>query len=179
MVMCDKWIIEKAKNGMITPFFENNIKEGVMSYGVSSYGYDFTLSEEFKIFKGDSPLDPKKVKENYFVDFKGQICEIPPNSFILGRSIESFSIPRNIIGICYGKSSYARSGIVVYITPLEPEWQGHLTILIYNVSPALNRVYANEGIGQVLFLKSETVCEKSYRDKKGKYQDSKGIVLGK
>ncbi|MCL5409116.1 MAG: dCTP deaminase [Candidatus Omnitrophica bacterium] len=179
MVMPDKWIIENAKKGMITPFFQNNIQEGVMSYGVSSYGYDFSLSEEFKIFKGSSPIDPKNIQTNSFVDFKGKICEIQANSFILGRSIESFSIPRNILGICYGKSSYARSGIVVYITPLEPEWQGHLTILIYNVSPVLNKIYANEGIGQVIFLKSDSICEKSYLDKKGKYQNSKGIVLGK
>ncbi|MCM8788589.1 MAG: dCTP deaminase [Candidatus Omnitrophica bacterium] len=179
MVFSDKWIKRNAKKGMIEPFFTSSVKNSVMSYGVSSYGYDFTLSDEFKIFKGKDPIDPKNSDSASFDDFIGKICEIPPHSFVLGRSVEYFRIPRNCLGICFGKSSYARSGIIVYVTPLEPEWQGHITVMIANLTPVPNRVYANEGICQVVFLKASSLCEKSYADKKGKYQNSCGIILGR
>lgn len=179
MVFSDKWIIKQAKKGMIEPFFISSVKKGVMSHGVSSYGYDFTLADEFKIFSGKKIIDPKNPDPSSFSDFKGKVCEIPPGCFVLGRSVEYFRIPRNCLGICFGKSSYARSGIVVYVTPLEPEWQGHITIMIANLAPAVNRVYADEGICQVVFLKAVSICEKSYADRKGKYQNSHGIIFSR
>ncbi|MCM8821764.1 MAG: dCTP deaminase [Candidatus Omnitrophica bacterium] len=179
MVFSDKWIKRNAKKGMIEPFFISSVKNSVMSYGVSSYGYDFKLADEFKIFIGKNPIDPKNPDSGSFIDFTGKVCEIPPHSFALGRSVEYFRIPRNCLGICFGKSSYARSGIVVYVTPLEPEWEGNITVMIANLAPVPNRVYADEGICQVVFLKASSVCEKSYADKKGKYQKSCGIILGR
>ncbi|MCM8758339.1 MAG: dCTP deaminase [Candidatus Omnitrophica bacterium] len=179
MVFSDRWIIRNAKKGLIEPFFVSNVKKGVMSYGVSSYGYDFVLAEEFKIFIGKNQIDPKNPDPLSFKDFTGRVCEIPPHSFVLGRSVEYFRIPRNCIGICFGKSSYARSGIVVYVTPLEPEWEGHITVMIANLAPVGNRIYAGEGICQVIFLKAASVCEKSYADKKGKYQKARGIMFSK
>lgn len=177
MVKSDKWIKEMAEKGMITPFFPEKIKKGV-SFGLSSYGYDFTLSEEFKIFKGNI-TGPKRVSEEDFVDFKGKVCEIPPNSFVLGRSVEYFRIPRDVIGICFGKSTYARCGIIINVTPLEPEWEGNITIQIANLTPVKAEVYAGEGIGQVVFLQADQICEKSYKDLSGKYQNSKGIIIPK
>ena len=179
MVKPDFWIKREALRGMISPFLESSVKPGVMSFGLSSYGYDFTLSEEFKIFIGKRRLDPKKPYAGSFKDYTGKSCRIPAHGFILGRSAECFRIPRNVLAICFGKSSYARAGITIHVTPLEPEWEGHITIMIANLSPAPGIVYANEGIGQVIFLGASSTCRKSYADKKGKYQNSRGIVVGK
>jgi len=178
MVKPDTWIKKMGGRGMITPFFPDKVREGI-SFGTSSYGYDFTLSDEFKIFKGNGPVSPKKIKESDFVDFKGQVCTIPPNSFILGGSAEYFKIPRDVVGICFGKSTYARCGVVVNVTPLEPEWEGNLTIQIANLTPVEAEVYAGEGIAQIVFLGAENVCEKSYKDLAGKYQSSSGIIISK
>ncbi len=179
MVFSDRWIKRNARKGLIEPFFESSVKKGVMSYGVSSYGYDFMLADEFKIFTGKKPVDPKNPDPDSFKNFVGKICEIPPGGFVLSRSVEYFRIPRNCLGICFGKSSYARSGIVVYVTPLEPEWEGHITVMIANFAPVPNRVYSGEGICQVVFLKAAGICEKSYADKKGKYQKSQGIIFSR
>lgn len=179
MVFSDRWIKRQAKKGMIEPFFPASVKEGIMSFGISSYGYDFVLADEFKIFVGKDSIDPKNPDPESFKSFTGKMCQIPPNGFILGRSLEYFRIPRNCLGICFGKSSYARSGIIVYVTPLEPEWEGHITVMIANLAGVPAKVYAGEGIGQVVFLKAASVCEKSYVDKKGKYQKSHGIILGR
>ncbi|HPP66749.1 MAG TPA: dCTP deaminase [bacterium] len=179
MVLPDKWIVKNAKKGLIEPFFETHLGKGILSCGVSSYGYDFVLADEFKVFTGKKPIDPKNPDPTCFIDFKGKICEIPASGFILGRSVEYFRIPRNVIGICFGKSTYARSGIIVYVTPLEPEWEGHITVMIANLAPVPNKVYAGEGICQVIFLSAKNMCEKSYADKKGKYQKSQGIIFSK
>lgn len=178
MVKNDKWIIERGQKGMIKPFSPAKIKKGI-SYGVSSYGYDFTLSDEFMIFRGKGVVSPKKIDASYFESFKGNPCIIPPNSFVLGRSFEYFDIPRDVLGICFGKSTYARCGIVINVTPLEPEWEGCITIQIANLTPAKAEVYAREGIGQIVFLGAEQACVKSYKDLSGKYQSSPGIVLPK
>ncbi len=181
MVKNDRWIKEMAKKGMIEPFNDKQVRQGVISYGVSSYGYDMRISDEFKIFTNinNTIVDPKGFDPKSFVDFKGDVCIIPPNSFVLGRSIEYFRIPREVIVICLGKSTYARCGLVVNVTPLEPEWEGHVTIEISNTTPLPAKIYANEGIAQILFLGAEEVCETSYRDKTGKYQAQKGITLPK
>ncbi|MCM8829965.1 MAG: dCTP deaminase [Candidatus Omnitrophica bacterium] len=163
---------------MITPFSPEKVKKCI-SFGVSSYGYDFVLSDEFLIFKGKGPISPKKIDVSDFEKFKGNICIVPPNSFILGKSLEYFRIPRDVIGLCFGKSTYARCGIVVNVTPLEPEWEGHLTVQIANLTPMEAEIYAGEGIGQIIFLSAESECEKSYKDVAGKYQASKGIVIPK
>ncbi|MCM8820539.1 MAG: dCTP deaminase [Candidatus Omnitrophica bacterium] len=163
---------------MITPFSPEKVKKGI-SFGVSSYGYDFVLSDEFLIFKGKGPISPKKIDDSDFEKFKGNICIVPPNSFVLGKSLEYFRIPRDVIGLCFGKSTYARCGIVVNVTPLEPEWEGHLTVQIANLTPMEAEIYAGEGIGQIIFLSAVSECEKSYKDVAGKYQASKGIVLPK
>ncbi|MFN4227390.1 MAG: dCTP deaminase, partial [Candidatus Ratteibacteria bacterium] len=147
-------------------------------FGLSSYGYDFTLSDYFLIFKGKYS-SPKKISEEDFEKFKGKICKIPPNSFILGRSVEYFRIPRDVIGICFGKSTYARCGIVINVTPLEPEWEGYITIQIANLTSVEAEVYAYEGIGQVIFLSSDEVCERSYKDLLGKYDKAKDIEIPK
>ncbi|HHN63885.1 MAG TPA: dCTP deaminase, partial [Nitrospirae bacterium] len=169
------------QKGMIEPFNENQVREGVISYGVSSYGYDMRVSEEFKIFTNVNAtiVDPKSFDLQSLVDFKGPECIIPPNSFALARSVEYFRIPRDVLVICLGKSTYARCGIVVNVTPLEPEWEGHVTIEISNTTPLPAKIYANEGIAQLIFLRAEEVCETSYRDKTGKYQAQKGITLPK
>lgn len=177
----DKWIIEQAKKGMIQPFVEKQVSKGVISFGVSSYGYDMRIADEFKIFTNvhSDVVDPKNFSKNSFVDFKGEECVIPPNSFALGKSIEYFKIPRNIICIVLGKSTYARAGIIVNVTPLEPGWSGFVTIEISNTTPLPVKVYANEGIAQVLFIEGDEECLTSYADKKGKYQRQTGIWLPK
>lgn len=182
MLKSDKWIKKMAiENKMIDPFEEKQIKQGVISYGISSYGYDIRLADEFKIFTNvfNSIVDPKNFDPKSFVDFKGEVCIIPPNSFILGRSVEYLKIPRRVLGICLGKSTYARCGIIVNITPLEAEWEGQITIEISNTTPLPVKVYANEGIAQILFFESDEECEESYKDRKGKYDKQKGIVLPK
>ncbi len=180
-VMNDEWIIKMAKKGMITPFAESQIQKGVISFGVSSYGYDMRISDEFKIFKSEKTkiVDPKNFDEKDFIEYRGKTCEIPANSYVLAKSIEYFKIPRNILTITYGKSTYARCGILVNVTPFEPEWEGFVTIAITNLNPKPARIYAGEGIAQVIFLKAEKVCIKSYADKKGKYQAQKKITAAK
>lgn len=181
MVRNDRWIKEMARKGMIEPFEEGLIREGVISYGVSSYGYDMRIADEFKIFTNinNTVVDPKNFDPKSFVEFKGEICIIPPNSFALARSVEYFRIPRDVLVICIGKSTYARCGIIVNVTPLEPMWEGFLTIEISNTTPLPAKIYANEGIAQLIFLKAEEECEVSYADRKGKYQAQQGIVLPK
>jgi dCTP deaminase len=179
-ILVDWEIREYARqHRMIEPFEEHLKREGVISYGLSSVGYDIRIAEEFKIFTNvrTAIVDPKQFSPDSFVDFKGPVCVIPPNSFALGRSIEYFRLPRRILGICLGKSSYARCGIVVNITPLEPEWRGYLTIEVSNTTPLPARIYSNEGIAQVLFFEAGSVCETSYADRKGKYQGQRGITL--
>ncbi len=176
----DAWIRRMAKEyGMIEPFEEKQIRQGVISYGLSSYGYDIRVADEFKIFTNaySAVVDPKQFDPRSFVDFRGQVCTIPPNSFVLARSVEYFRVPRNILCLCVGKSTYARCGIVVNVTPLEPEWEGYITIEISNTTPLPARIYAHEGIAQVIFLEADEVCEVSYADRKGKYQRQQGIAL--
>jgi dCTP deaminase len=178
----DKWIVRMVKeHRMIDPFVESQVKDGAVSYGVSSYGYDLRISDEFKIFTNinTTVVDPKRFDEQAFQDFKGDVCIVPPNSFALGRSVEYFRIPRNVLTLCVGKSTYARCGIIINVTPLEPEWEGYVTMEISNTTPLPARIYANEGIAQVLFLESDEDCLVSYGDKKGKYQGQKGITLPK
>ncbi|MDI6784870.1 MAG: dCTP deaminase [bacterium] len=180
----DSWIKKMAvEQQMIVPFAENQVRDGVISYGVSSYGYDFRVSDEFKIFSavdtGSAFVDPKNLNSEYFLDYKGNICVIPPNSYILARSVEYFKIPRNILTICVGKSTYARSGIIVNVTPFEPEWEGFVTLAISNTSPVPAKIYANEGIAQVIFFQSDEPCSLSYADKKGKYQAQQKVTLSK
>ncbi len=175
----DRWIEEMArKYRMIEPFEPRLVREGKISYGLSSYGYDIRIADEFKIFTDvfSSVVDPKNFDPKSLVDFKGEVCVIPPNSFCLARSVEYFRIPRGVMGICLGKSTYARCGIVVNITPLEPEWEGHLTIEISNTTPLPAKIYANEGIAQVIFLEADEVCRVSYGDRKGKYQGQVGVT---
>lgn len=181
MVRNDRWIKQMARKGMIEPFEEGLVREGVISYGVSSYGYDMRIADEFKIFTNinNTVVDPKNFDPKSFVEFKGQVCIIPPNSFALARSVEYFRIPRDVLVICIGKSTYARCGIIVNVTPLEPMWEGFLTIEISNTTPLPAKIYANEGIAQLIFLKAEEECEVSYADRKGKYQAQQGIVLPK
>ena len=170
-----------AEKGMIVPFNKEQVREGVISYGISSYGYDMRIADEFKIFTNinNTIVDPKGFDIKSFIDFKGDVCIVPPNSFVLGRSVEYFRIPREVLVICLGKSTYARCGIVVNVTPLEPEWEGYVTIEISNTSPLPAKIYANEGIAQLLFIEGSEVCERSYADKAGKYQAQKGITLAK
>ncbi len=178
MLKNDRWIVEMARRGMIEPFHESIRSEGVISSGVGSYGYDFRLADEFRVFRGrtDLFLDPKSSNSDDFEDFRGSVCAIPPNSFVLGRSLEYFRIPRGVLALCFGKSTYARSGVIVNITPLEPEWEGHVTIAVSNTSPVPVRVYANEGIAQAVFVGAAEACETSYADRAGKYQAQKGIT---
>jgi dCTP deaminase len=176
----DHWIRRQAINhGMIEPFVEYSVRQDVISYGVSSYGYDIRVSDEFKIFTNvnSAIVDPKNFVPESFFDFKGDVCIIPPNSFVLSRTVEYFRIPRDVLVICVGKSTYARCGLIVNVTPLEPEWEGFLTLEISNTTPLPARVYANEGIAQLLFFAGDELCETSYKDKKGKYQSQVGIVL--
>jgi len=178
----DCWIREKAlKEGMIEPFCEEQVAKGVVSYGLSSYGYDIRVSDEFKIFTNVNAevVDPKSFDERNVVDFKGDVCIVPPNSFALARTVEYFRIPRNVLAICVGKSTYARCGIIVNVTPFEPEFEGHITIEISNTTPLPAKIYANEGIAQVLFFEGDEDCEVSYKDKAGKYQRQRGITLPK
>lgn len=179
-VMPDTWIREMAtEKGMIEPFTDGMQREGVISYGVSSYGYDARVSDDFKIFTNvDSAIvDPKDFSATGFVDRKADVCVIPPNSFALARTVEYFRIPRDVLVICLGKSTYARCGIIVNVTPLEPEWEGHVTLEFSNTTPLPARIYANEGAAQFIFLKADSVCETSYRDRKGKYQGQQGVTL--
>jgi dCTP deaminase len=178
----DHWIRKMAvEKGMIEPFADNQVRQGVISYGVSSYGYDMRVADEFKIYKRHtaSIIDPKHIDSDSMHDYQGDICVIPPNSFALGRSVEYFRIPRQVLTICLGKSTYARCGIIVNVTPFEPEWEGYVTLEISNTSPSPARIYANEGIAQVLFFVADEECEISYADKKGKYQSQQTIVLPK
>ena len=178
----DHWIHKMAiEQHMIEPFADSQVREGVISYGVSSYGYDMRIADEFKIFQAINAgqVDPKHTEPGALADFKGQVCTIPPNSFVLARSVEYFRIPRGILTICFGKSTYARCGIIVNVTPFEPEWEGFVTLGISNTNPVPARIYANEGIAQVLFFEADEPCSISYADKKGKYQQQQTIVLPK
>jgi dCTP deaminase len=167
------------KEKMIEPFQDGQVRDGVISYGLSSYGYDIRVADEFKIFTNvnSAIVDPKQFDPRSMVDFKGDICVIPPNSFALAKTVEYFRIPRTILTICVGKSTYARCGIIVNVTPFEPEWEGFVTLEISNTTPLPARIYANEGIAQVLFFESDEVCETSYADRKGKYQKQGDIML--
>lgn len=179
-VLPDRWIRDMAKNhGMIAPFANQKQRTGKISYGVSSYGYDFRLFREYKIpdFSSAKNMDPKKILQLRFRDYNGRTCRIPPNSFILGRSLEYFRIPRDVIVICQGKSTYARSGVIVNVTPLEPEWEGFITVALVNSSPIPATVYSGEGIAQLVFIRAEIECRTSYADRKGKYQAQKQIRL--
>ena len=179
-VMPDHWIRRMAKeHKMIEPFEDRQVREGVISYGVSSYGYALRVADEFNIFTNvnSSIVDPKHFDKRSFVEFKGDVCIVPPNSFALGRYMEYFRIPRNVLTICVGKSTYARCGIIVNVTPFEPEWEGFVTLEISNTTPLPAKIYSNEGLCQVIFLSADEECEISYKDKKGKYQSQQGIVL--
>ncbi|MCK4977764.1 MAG: dCTP deaminase [Anaerolineales bacterium] len=178
----DHWIREMAVNhGMIEPFEAGQVSNGVISFGVSSYGYDIRVADEFKIFTNvhSAVVDPKHFDPRSMVDFKGDVCVIPPNSFALARTVEYFRIPRDVLTVCLGKSTYARCGIIVNVTPFEPEWEGFVTLEISNTTPLPARIYANEGIAQVLFFQADEECDISYADKKGKYQSQQSIVLPK
>jgi dCTP deaminase len=180
--MSDIWIKEMArKHRMITPFVQTQVRKGVISYGVSSYGYDIRVADEFKIFTNinSTIVDPKAFDEKSFVSVKADSCIIPPNSFALAKTVEYFRVPRDILTVCVGKSTYARCGIIINVTPFEPEWEGVVTLEISNTTPLPAKIYANEGIAQVLFFKGDQPCETSYADKKGKYQKQKGLVVAK
>ena len=180
-VMSDRWIREMAAKGMIEPFMDKQVRKGCVSYGVSSYGYDARCADEFKIFTNvnSSVVDPKDFSNQSFVSRKEDVCIIPPNSFALARTVEYFRIPRDVLVICLGKSTYARCGIIVNVTPLEPEWEGHVTLEFSNTTPLPANIYAGEGVAQFLFLKADEVCETSYKDKNGKYQGQTGVTLPK
>ncbi len=181
-IKSDRWIREQAvEHGMISPFSEKQVKDGCISYGLSSYGYDLRVSDEFKIFTNvnSAIIDPKAFDERSFVSVQADTIIVPPNSFALARSVEYFKIPRDVLTICVGKSTYARCGIIVNVTPFEPEWEGYVTLEISNTTPLPARIYANEGLCQILFFQSDEVCEVSYADRKGKYQNQQGIVLPK
>jgi len=176
----DHWIIRMAREQrMIEPFQEGQVRDGVISYGVSSYGYDIRVADEFKIFTNvySAVVDPKHFDTASMIDFHGEVCVIPPNSFALARTVEYFRIPRSVLTICVGKSTYARCGIIVNVTPFEPEWEGFVTLEISNTTPLPARIYANEGIAQVLFFEADEGCTVSYADKKGKYQKQQGLTL--
>ena len=175
----DHWIRKMAKeHGMIEPFVDGQVRDNAISYGLSAYGYDIRVSDEFKVFTNvyNSVVDPKGFDDKSFVEIKDEYCMIPPNSFALARTVEYFRIPRSVITLCVGKSTYARCGIIVNVTPFEPEWEGFVTLEISNTTPLPAKIYANEGIAQVLFFESDDVCEVSYADKKGKYQKQVGIT---
>jgi dCTP deaminase len=178
----DHWIRKMAhEHRMIEPYADHQVRNGVISFGVSSYGYDIRVADEFKIFTNvfSAIVDPKHFDPKSMVDFRGDVCVIPPNSFALARTVEYFRIPRNVLTVCLGKSTYARCGIIVNVTPFEPEWEGYVTLEISNTTPLPAKIYANEGIAQVLFFVADEECEISYADKKGKYQKQKEIVLPK
>ncbi|OGV28728.1 MAG: dCTP deaminase [Legionellales bacterium RIFCSPHIGHO2_12_FULL_35_11] len=183
-IKSDRWIEQQAvSRGMISPFQPRQVRENnnhkIISYGVSSYGYDVRCANEFKVFTNinSAIVDPKSFDENSFVNVKSDVCIIPPNSFVLARTIEYFRIPRNILTICLGKSTYARCGIIVNVTPLEPEWEGHVTLEFSNTTTLPAKIYANEGVAQMIFLEATDPCEVSYRDRNGKYQGQTGVTL--
>jgi dCTP deaminase len=179
-IKADRWIKKMSlEHGMIEPFEDRQIRQGVISYGLSSYGYDIRVADEFKVFTNinSTVVDPKNFDARSFVDLKAEVCIIPPNSFALARTVEYFRIPRDVLTVCVGKSTYARCGLIVNVTPFEPEWEGFVTLEISNTTPLPAKVYANEGIAQVLFFQSDEACEVSYADKKGKYQGQKGLTL--
>jgi dCTP deaminase len=185
-IKSDKWIRRMvAEHAMIEPFEPGQMREGsegrIVSFGTSSYGYDVRCANEFKIFTNinSAIVDPKNFDDNSFVDVVSDVCIIPPNSFALARTVEYFRIPRDVLTICLGKSTYARCGIIVNVTPLEPEWEGHVTLEFSNTTPLPAKVYANEGVAQMLFFQSDEVCEVSYRDRGGKYQGQQGVTLPK
>ena len=178
----DHWIRKMAiEEHMIEPFVENQVRDHVISYGVSSYGYDIRVADEFKVFTNvfGATVDPKHFDPQSMIDIKADVCVIPPNSFALARTVEYFRIPRKVLTVCLGKSTYARCGIIINVTPFEPEWEGFVTLEISNTTPLPAKIYANEGIAQVLFFEADEECETSYADKKGKYQKQKTIVLPK
>ncbi|MDP3911170.1 MAG: dCTP deaminase [Gemmatimonadales bacterium] len=183
-IKSDRWIRRMSRDhGMIEPFCDAQVRAGAVSYGVSSYGYDMRVAPEFKIFTNalSAVVDPKQFDPKSFIEFTGDVCLVPPNSFVLARSVEYFRIPRNVLTICVGKSTYARCGIITNVTPFEPEWEGFVTLEISNTTPLPAKIYANEGIAQVLFFTADPgdECEISYKDKKGKYQAQTGITLPK
>jgi dCTP deaminase len=182
-IKSDKWIRKMAEQyKMIEPFIDRNVGKGeAVSYGLSSYGYDLRVADEYKIFHNalNPVIDPKAIDSDSFLDYKGDVCIIPPNSFALARSVEYFRIPENVLAICVGKSTYARCGIITNVTPLEPGWEGYVTLEISNTTPLPAKIYSNEGLCQILFLESDENCEVSYRSKKGKYQFQSGITLPK
>ena len=185
-IKSDKWIRRMAAEGMIEPFEAGQVRTGInderlISYGTSSYGYDVRCADHFKIFTNinSAVVDPKDFSENSFVDFTGDVCIIPPNSFALAHTVEYFRIPRSVLTICLGKSTYARCGIIVNVTPLEPEWEGHVTLEFSNTTPLPAKIYANEGVAQMLFFESDEVCDTSDLDRGGKYQGQKGVTLPK
>ena len=179
-IKSDRWIRRMSlEHKMIEPFVEGQVNKGCVSFGLSSYGYDIRVGDEFKIFTNvrSSVIDPKAFTPESFVDFQGEVCIVPPKSFALAKTVEYFRIPRNVLTICVGKSTYARCGIIVNVTPLEPEWEGHVTLEFSNTTPLPARIYANEGVAQVIFIEADEVCETSYRDRGGKYQGQKGVTL--
>jgi dCTP deaminase len=181
-IKADRWIRRMAiEHGMIEPFVDSQVRTGVVSYGLSSYGYDIRVADEFKVFTNinNTLIDPKNFDPRSFVDIKADACIVPPNSFALARTVEYFRIPRDILTVCLGKSTYARCGIIVNVTPFEPEWEGFVTLEISNTTPLPARIYANEGIAQVIFLQGDEPCERSYADKKGKYLRQSGVTLPK
>lgn len=181
-IKSDRWITRMAReHGMIEPFVERQTANGAVSFGVSSYGYDIRVGDEFKIFTNvnSSIIDPKAFDAKSFIDFQGPVCIVPPNSFALAKTVEYFRIPRNVLCVCCGKSTYARCGIIVNVTPFEPEWEGYVTLEISNTTPLPAKIYANEGIAQVLFFESDEECAISYKDRKGKYQGQRTITLPK
>jgi dCTP deaminase len=169
------------EHGMIEPFVDGQVSDGIVSYGLSSYGYDIRVADEFKVFTNinNTVIDPKAFDPRSFVDLQADVCIVPPNSFALARTIEYFRIPRDVLTVCLGKSTYARCGIIVNVTPFEPEWEGFVTLEISNTTPLPAKIYSNEGIAQVLFFQSDEVCERSYADKKGKYLKQTGVTLPK
>ncbi|MDQ7050448.1 MAG: dCTP deaminase [Enterobacterales bacterium] len=184
-IKADKWMRRMAKQGMIEPYEPGQVRQSngqkIISYGTSSYGYDVRCSNEFKIFTNvhSAVVDPKNFDDKSFVNITSDVCIIPPNSFALARTVEYFRIPRNILTVCLGKSTYARCGIIVNVTPLEPEWEGHVTLEFSNTTPLPAKIYANEGVAQMLFFESDEVCETSYADRAGKYQGQTGVTLPK
>ena len=179
-IKSDNWITRMAlEHMMIDPFVENQVRSGVISFGLSSYGYDIRVADEFKVFTNinNTVIDPKAFDPRSFVDLKTDVCIVPPNSFALARTVEYLRIPRDVLTVCLGKSTYARCGIIVNVTPFEPEWEGHVTLEISNSTPLPAKIYANEGLAQVVFFRAGEPCEVSYADRNGKYQGQRGITL--
>ncbi|MEE2635947.1 MAG: dCTP deaminase [Acidobacteriota bacterium] len=178
-IKSDRWIRDMAARGMIEPFVESQVRRDVVSFGLSSYGYDIRVADEFKVFTNinSTVIDPKAFDTRSFIDLQAEVCIVPPNSFALARTVEYFRIPRDVLTVCLGKSTYARCGIIVNVTPFEPEWEGTATLEISNTTPLPAKIYANEGIAQVLFFQSDESCDTSYADKKGKYQAQREVTL--